>query len=130
MSRTPVMHVALVQITSPLGQLWQSHQVLADGTRRDRNMPNLSEALEQGELAKTGAVRGVWEELGLDIPAARFQPIRSWSEEKPSPSNPGVKKRYFFYEYALTLTPDETGRAQLSVKKGTLTTYFEWRPTR
>ena len=76
------MRVSLVTVTSPLGTLWQSHQVLPLSQKvRVRNFPNLSETLDREEESfLEGAIRGLEEELELYIPANRFVLVKEYTE--------------------------------------------------
>lgn len=123
-----IMHkVALVNISSPLGRLYQTHQITKDGMHRLRNMPNLSETLDKPfESYLKGAVRGVKEELGLNISKNRFKHVHTWKETKPSPTT-GVIKKYEFGLFNLELSLEEAQQVTLEVDEGPCTTYFEWR---
>lgn len=122
------MHkVSLIHIISPLGTLYQSHQITKkDNKRRERNFPNLSETVEGNETYLAAAVRGVKEELGLSLPNDRFSYVKQWEEIKPSPTTNKLKE-YEFYLYKLELTLEEANACTLQVEEGDCYTYFEWR---
>lgn len=124
------MRVSRVYIYSPLGQLYQTHQINnASGARRERDFPCLSETLNPEEDPLSGAYRGVYEELNIWVDRKeRFQcqALEPCVEVKPSPTT-GEVKRYEFHDYKLELTREEAQIANLLVDEGSDTTYFEWR---
>lgn len=104
----------------------QSHQtVKASGETRHRRFANVSETLEEGEQPIDAAVRGIKEELGLEIDGERLKSIETVEEVKPSPSTREVKQ-YVFWDYALSLTSDEAAQATLQVDEGDVITHFKW----
>ena len=98
--------VVLVEITSPLGKLVQDELILPDGERRHRGFQNLSETVEPGEKPLDAAVRGIMEELGLNISISRFRRKGTKKVTKPSPTT-GKVTHYEFSLFSLLLTAEE-----------------------
>lgn len=101
--------VALVEITSPLGKLVQDELIMPNGERRLRGFQNLSETLELGEKPLDAAVRGVMEELGLNLSSSRFRRMGTKKETKPSPTT-GKITYYEFSLFSLLLTAEEAAQ--------------------
>ena len=120
-----VKNVALVEIRSPLGTLVQDELILPNGEKRPRGFSNLSETVEPGEKPLQAAVRGVMEELGLQISSSRFRKVGTKKETKPSPTT-GKVTRYEFSSFRLTLTAEEAAQVPSSVKEedGNVITFY------
>lgn len=120
-----VKNVALVEIRSPLGTLVQDELILPNGEKRPRGFQNLSETVEPGEKPLQAAVRGVMEELGLQISSSRFRRMGTKKETKPSPTT-GKVTRYEFSSFRLILTAEEAAQVPSSVKEedGNVITFY------
>ena len=124
----PSHSAILVYVDSPLGRLWQSHTIVKDtGRRIERNYPNLSETIERREEPLDAAVRGIQEELGLEIAATRLTLIEANRLELKYSKRDGHMKRYLFQVYKLALSQEEAETAQLQADEGDTVVYFEWR---
>lgn len=98
-----------MEITSPLGKLVQDELIMPNGERRPRGFQNLSETLELGEKPLDAAVRGVMEELGLNLSSSRFRRMGTKKETKPSPTT-GKITYYEFSLFSLLLTAEEAAQ--------------------
>ena len=125
-SISPVKKVALVTVVSPLGVLFQSHQILSDGSYKERGWWNMSETVEPGEEWRGTASRGLREELGLEIKEDRLFALSYEETTKPSPSTREMTT-YQFFEYGLYLPIEEAQAATLEEDEGGVRTFFEWR---
>lgn len=117
--------VALVEIKSPLGKLVQGELIFPNGEKKYRGFQNLSETVEPGENPLQAAVRGVQEELGLDISPSRFRRAGTKEETKPSPTT-GIVTRYKFSLFRLNLTAEEAEQVPSSVREedGNVITFY------
>lgn len=94
------VHVAIVKIRNSRGALLvESHQLLSDGTVRQRGRP-LSEKMRPGETVEEAALRAVAEELGIAasgsvkiVPGSYVVRV----EEKASVSYPGLPALYILH---------------------------------
>ncbi|HEY9752542.1 MAG TPA: NUDIX domain-containing protein [Coleofasciculaceae cyanobacterium] len=123
---SPSVEVALVKISSPLGLLWQSHSICkSTGERVERNYPNLSETVED-ETPLAAALRGIQEELGLEIERDRLTYQGRRIEVRQSKTEARLK-RYLLHIFSLQLTQQEATAAILEADEGDHTIFFEWR---
>lgn len=117
--------VALVEIYSPLGRLVQDELILPNGERKSRGFQNLSETVEPGEKPLQAAVRGVMEELGLNLSSSRFHRKGTKKETKPSPTT-GKVTHYEFSLFRLLLTAEEADQVPSSTTEedGNVVTFY------
>lgn len=86
--------------------LTQDYLILPNGEVRERGFSCLSETVEPGETFLEAAIRGLREEIGLNIPTDRLSYIGEEKEVKPSPTT-GELKEYWFQDYQLLISEDE-----------------------
>ena len=117
--------VALVEIYSPLGRLVQDELILPNGEKKSRGFQNLSETVEPGEKPLQAAVRGVMEELGLNLSSSRFRRKGTKRETKPSPTT-GKVTHYEFSIFSLLLTAEEADQVPSSTTEedGNVVTFY------
>lgn len=117
--------VALVEIYSPLGRLVQDELILPNGEKKSRGFQNLSETVEPGEKPLQAAVRGVMEELGLNLSSSRFIRVGTKKETKPSPTT-GKVTHYEFSLFRLLLTAEEADQVPSSTTEedGNVITFY------
>jgi hypothetical protein len=107
-------------------QLVETKQVRKDGNVRERGFDYVAEKFKASENPQQAALRGVGEELGISISTGLSSRGIS-TEERKSPSYPGLKSEYKFHLFELTLDPSqfkEEGYVEDDEKKKT---YFEWK---
>lgn len=117
--------VAIVFVSSPLGELWQDKIVLRSGVSKTRNFRGISETLEGDESPLDAALRGLQEELGVYIPALRLIPGESRRQIKPS-NTTGLLTQYEFSEFSIRLLYEEC-QFPLVKEEGKGTLYLKWR---
>jgi hypothetical protein len=96
-----VCRVKVITVEKGLS-LWEERQVFADGRVRHRNIQGLAEKLLPNEKPEDAADRALKEELGLSDEAIALTQIEFdgvATEEKESPSYPGLATRYEFYDF-------------------------------
>lgn len=112
-------------------QLVEDRQEFADGRVRRRGINGLAEKFLPDEKPEETAIRALKEELGLSDEAIALTSIHFdsvHSEEKESPSYPGLVTRYDFYDF-LAYFPIKFWQHEFvegsndDVKR----TYFTWR---
>lgn len=118
-----VVRVARVFVTHKGRQLVETKQVMLDGRVRHRHIAGISEKLHASEPPHSGAIRGLKEELGIDIDFLRV--IGNSSECKESKSYPELLCRYEFFDFLLEM-PDELFRDEYIANEEGSTTYFGW----
>lgn len=91
-----VVRVLAISVCDPDdNKLYEAYQEFADGRRRGRGLWGVSEKLKTEEDLQQATVRAIKEELGIDSSKFSFMvdPCHE-TEEKYSPSYPGLKTRY------------------------------------
>lgn len=108
-------------------RLHEAYQEFIDGRRRERNLPGLSEKIKPDESINEAVIRAVHEELDIDTSLVSIQlnPCQE-TEEKYSPSYPGLLTRYSFRD-ATAILSVETVRPQYVEVQEDKKTVFEWR---
>lgn len=109
--------------------LMEVEQVLSDGRRRARNqIPG--EKILDNEPIKKAALRGLYEELGIEPAALQFVhiPEEPEIEERESPSFPGLQTQYRFYEIEVEVRglPEETFWTEDLGKSGVKRHRWDW----
>jgi len=109
-------------------RLYEAKQVFKDGRVRERkNMPySAAEKFKSGEDHKEVLVRGIKEELGLDIKNDQF----SFYNKKQIENNddyPGIKSFHIGYEYLVILNNEQYNPEGYIENQVDKSVYFEWR---
>ena len=110
-------------------RLYEEKQIFKDGRERRRaNMPySAAEKFKSGEDPKEVIVRGMKEELNLDITKDQFA-FYNKKEIENNDDYPGIKSFHIGYEFLVVLNDDqflERGYIERQVDKDV---YFTWRP--
>jgi hypothetical protein len=125
-----VCRVKVISLDNELS-LYEDRQVFADGRIRKRRIEGLAEKFLPNENPEDAAERALKEELGMSSEAIALTPIRPGgidTEEKESPSYPGLVTQYQFHDF-IAYYPIEFWQEEFveesddDVKK----TYFVWR---
>lgn len=121
-----------IRYRMPNGQwlvLVETHQEFANGSTRKRNRKwSVVEKRLRHEKAEAAAIRGVRDELGIEVARKRFRPIGKETERvKMTSSYPGLPTRYHSARYDLVLLESEFEEEYEEVQPGRKTTYFSWR---
>ncbi len=125
-----VCRVKVISLEKEL-RLFEDRQEFADGRVRQRGIDGLAEKFLPAEKPEDAATRALKEELKLSEEAIALTPIHfdgTDSEEKESPSYPGLVTRYEFHDF-LAYFPIEFWQEEFvegsdyDIKK----TYFVWR---
>ena len=111
--------------------LKEDRQVFNDGRIRRREMPSsVSEKMRFGEDPVNAAVRGILEELGVDINKKQLIKRRDLHYDGGSMSYPGLKTRYKGHQYSCYFTSDQFDINGYVEKQEEKSTYFTWRKIR
>ena len=112
------------------GDTWllkEDRQEFRDGRTRRRNMPSsVSEKMKYGEDALISAVRGMKEELGIDVSLNQLIKQRPFIYDGSSQSYPGLKSKYKGNHFTCYLKKeqfDDNGYVEVQKDKST---YFIW----
>ena len=110
-------------------RLYEEKQIFKDGRERRRaNMPySAAEKFKSGEDPKEVIVRGMKEELNLDITKDQFA-FYNKKEIENNDDYPGIKSFHIGYEFLVVLNNSqflERGYIERQVDKDV---YFTWRP--
>lgn len=125
---------ALIYYEGPAGRLFlrESMQVFANGARRTRKQDiSVSEKRRRGESARSAMVRGISEELKIDLAdpsVLERKPGHRYSSSKSSRSYPGLaaKNRMAIFMWLMPIEHfDPEGYVE---RQRTKTTCFEWFP--
>ena len=108
-------------------QLKEDRQVFKDGRERRRTMQSsVAEKMKFGEDADLSAVRGIKEELGIDIDPNQLIKRRDLFYDGGSQSYPGLKSKYKGHVFNCTLIDSQykpEGYVEVQKDKST---YFIW----
>lgn len=122
------IQVAIVRVESRKGHLWQSSMEYLDGRVVDRNYLGISETLKPGEKFLDAAIRGLREELGINVRPRTLKGKEGdcWRSSRLSRCT-GEWTEYTFQSYDLWIGNRAAEKVPLRVKeeKGWLT--LEWR---
>lgn len=107
--------------------LKEDRQEFKDGRIRRRNMPSsVSEKMKFGEDPLNAAIRGIKEELGIDIKSTQLSKRRDLFYNGSSLSYPGLQTKYKGHQYICELEPqqfDTNGYIEVQKDKKT---FFVW----
>lgn len=122
---------ARVLYRSPEGvlRLYESRQVFKDGRVRVReNMPySAAEKFKAGEDHKEVLVRGMEEELGMQVDESQFA-FYNKKEVENNEDYPGIRSFHIGYEYLVNLRKDQYVAEGYVERQDDKDVYFEWRP--
>ena len=107
--------------------LKEDRQEFKDGRIRRRNMPSsVSEKMKFGEDPLNAAIRGIKDELGIDIKSTQLSKRRDLFYNGGSLSYPGLQTKYKGHQYICELEPhqfDTNGYIEVQKDKKT---FFVW----
>ncbi len=109
-------------------KLIEEKQVRNDGEERVRGFDYVAEKQKKGEDPNRAGARGVQEELGIFVNPRSLSSLGAKTEERDSPSYPGLKSRYKTYNFELHLEDSQfnpDGYVEEDEKKRT---FFKWIP--
>lgn len=109
-------------------RLFEAKQVFKDGRVRKRDhMPySAAEKFKAGEDPKEVIIRGMKEELGIDISIDQFV-FYNKIENDNSDDYPGIKSTNIGYEFLVILTNDQYNPIGYIERQSDKDVYFEWR---
>ncbi|AFZ11532.1 hypothetical protein Cri9333_0586 [Crinalium epipsammum PCC 9333] len=126
-----LIKVCRVRVICGDQELYEDRQVFSDGRVRKRGIRGLAEKLFKDEKEEIAAKRALKEELGLSDEASTLVSIHFNgidNEEKESPSYPGLKTRYLFWDFIAYL-PVQYWQEEFveGCEDDVKQTYFVWR---
>jgi len=109
-------------------RLFEAKQVFKDGRVRKRDhMPySAAEKFKAGEDPKEVVIRGMKEEIGVDISIGQFI-FYNRIENDNSDDYPGIKSFNIGYEFLVVLTDDQYNPDGYIERQSDKDVYFEWR---
>jgi len=110
-------------------RLFEEKQIFKDGReRRRKNMPySAAEKFKSGEDPKEVIVRGMKEELNLDITKDQFA-FYNKKEIENNDDYPGVKSYHIGHEFLVVLNDDQFKKEGYIERQADKDVYFTWRP--
>ena len=110
-------------------RLYEEKQIFKDGRERRRaNMPySAAEKFKSGEDPKEVIVRGMKEELNLDITKDQFA-FYNKKEIENNDDYPGIKSFHIGYEFLVVLNDDQFLESGYIERQSDKDVYFTWRP--
>jgi hypothetical protein len=107
--------------------LKEDRQEFKDGRVRRRDIQSsVSEKMKAGENPNISAVRGIEEELGIEVGISQLKKLRPLYYDGGSQSYPGLKSKYVGHHFTCYLTPEqfmENGYVEIQKDKST---FFKW----
>jgi hypothetical protein len=107
--------------------LKEDKQEFKDGRVRRRNMPSsVSEKMKFGEDSLISAIRGIKEELGINVEGHQLIKMRDLFYNGGSQSYPGLRTRYKGHQFTCFFNDDqfdENGYIEVQKDKST---FFKW----
>ena len=107
--------------------LKEDKQEFKDGRTRRRNMPSsVSEKMKFGEDPLISAIRGIKEELGINVEGHQLIKMRDLFYNGGSQSYPGLRTRYKGHQFTCFFNDDqfdENGYIEVQKDKST---FFKW----
>lgn len=128
---TPIdqIEVRYQALNGSLYRLVEQKQVFNDGRERVRSLPCfLGEKIKAGEDLAFVVVRGIGEELGIEIDVSRVTALGHEYQETESFSYPGLITRYDKYTFLVNLADGEYRSEGYMEDDGKKYTYFVWQP--
>ena len=110
-------------------RLYEEKQIFKDGRERRRtNMPySAAEKFKSGEDTKEVIVRGMKEELDLDITKDQFT-FYNKKEIENNDDYPGIKSFHIGYEFLVVLNNDQYNPDGYIERQSDKDVYFTWKP--
>lgn len=121
-----LIQVARVYVFCKGKQLVESKQTIKGQQDRFRNLDCVSEKFKLSESAFNAACRGIEEELGIYVKSSDLILLGKESEERESPSYPGLLTRYEFFDFRWEL-PERHYRKEYIADEGDCVTFFSWK---
>jgi hypothetical protein len=122
---------AKVIYKAPGGTLWlyEAKQVFKDGRTRVRdNMPySAAEKFKAGEDLNEVLVRGMEEELGIQVDPSQFA-FYNKKEVENNDDYPGIRSFHVGHEYIVNLNKEQYKPEGYIERQDDKDVYFEWRP--
>lgn len=111
-----------------LWRLYETNQVFKDGRKRVRkNMPySMAEKFKGGEDPKMGAIRGMKEELGIDISKDQFV-FYNTKVIREDGDYPGIKSIHKGHEFLVILNDDQFDPDGYIERQPDKNVYFGWK---
>lgn len=107
--------------------LKEDRQVFNDGRTRRRTMQaSVSEKMKFGEDAELSAIRGIAEELGVDVSSDQLIKRRDLSYDGGSHSYPGLKSKYKGHVFNCNINKDQYNPEGYVERQKDKSTYFVW----
>lgn len=108
--------------------LKEDEQIFIDGRVRKRNMlSSVAEKMMLGENPIKSAIRGIKEELNVDISEDQLEvENKSYSKEKSSMSYPGLNTKYIGHDFICYFTDEQYDENGYIEKQKDKSTYFKW----
>lgn len=122
-----LIQVARVYVFFGSKQLIESKQTIKGQGDRRRGIDCVSEKFKLSESALDAACRGIEEELGLYVKYSDLVLLGKSSEQRESPSYPGLQTRYEFYDYRWELPERHYCPEGYVADEGDCITFFEWK---
>lgn len=110
-------------------QLFEAYQILDRGDTRQRDLAGVSEKLKSGEKAIEAAMRGIREELDLNLSSDRFLPLGTELCHKISKGY-NLPTVYTLHNFSLELNEEDFDRLSpvYISQEDDKTTVFKWMP--
>lgn len=122
-----LIQVARVYVFCKGQQLVESKQTIKGQGDRVRNLDCVSEKFFLAESAFDAACRGIEEELGLSTRGTDLLSLGKKTEERESPSYPGLKTRYDFFDFKWDMPERHYCPEGYVADEGDCVTFFNWK---
>lgn len=107
--------------------LKEFEQIFRDGRVRRRTMKSsVSEKMKSGEDPLESAIRGISEELGIDVEKSQLKDGKEISFNGDSVSYPGLQTKYKGYQFTIYLTKEQYNPDGYVEEQEDKSTYFKW----
>ena len=107
--------------------LKEDRQEFNDGRKRRRNMmTSVSEKMKSGESPLVAGIRGIKEELGIDVRLSQLTNKKDIQFNGGSLSYPGLKTKYKGHQFICYLTEQQYNQNGYIEIQKTKKTYFNW----
>ena len=107
--------------------LVEDRQEFKDGRVRERNMQSsVSEKMKFGEDPVMSAIRGVEEELGIEISESQLLKRRDIFYDQGSMSYPGLKTKYKGHQFTCWLNDSQFDKDGYVEEQEDKSTFFKW----